>query len=373
MKKKPVILIIDNSIDVTGALKSIALSARELCDHFDYRFILPKDSRALPWLERQAFVVYQLPMREIRKDFNAIVRYLPALVENSLRLKRIIKDEAVDLIHNNDLYNMLPVFLKIGGMRVPYICHIRFLPERFPKLLLRSWLRLHVRFASSIVAVSKVVLKQLPLHPKIMMIYDRLPMEEHCAAPNADTSKTFLYLSNFMEGKGQDHAIRAFALVHQQLPDWKIRFVGSDMGLPKNKAYASGLRDLAKRLGVSEKIEWCGFTEDVEMEYKHADIVLNFSESESFSMTCAETLFYGRPLIATDCGGPSEIVSHGESGIIVGNREITQMSEAMTKLASNDALRRKLSMNGRAMVRDKFNYQETSHKLLQVYSQALSA
>ena len=56
--------------------------------------------------------------------------------------------------------------------------------------------------------------------------------------------------------------------------------------------------------------------------------MLNFSESESFSMTCLESLYYGTPLIATDSGGPAELFKHGESGHLVPNRDVQAMAKA---------------------------------------------
>lgn len=103
-----------------------------------------------------------------------------------------------------------------------------------------------------------------------------------------------------MMGKGQDFALQSFAQVHETLPNWKLRLVGGDMGLKKNRDYIAKLKREAKRLNMERKIEWIAFTEDVELEYKQADIVLNFSESESFSITCLEALYFGRPLIGRD-------------------------------------------------------------------------
>ena len=51
MKKKPVILIVENSIDVTGALKSITRTAYDLKGAFDFHFVIPKKSRGRTWIE----------------------------------------------------------------------------------------------------------------------------------------------------------------------------------------------------------------------------------------------------------------------------------------------------------------------------------
>jgi glycosyltransferase involved in cell wall biosynthesis len=186
-------------------------------------------------------------------------------------------------------------------------------------------------------------------------------------------AKHFLYLSNFMKGKGQNFALIAFAKIHHNLPLWKLRFVGGDMGLEKNREYLLNLKQEASHLKISEKIEWVGFAEDVEKEYKQADIVLNFSESESFSITCLEASYFGRPLIATDCGGPAEIIRPEETGLLVPNRKPEEMAIAMLQLALNEVNRERMGLKAREVVTEKFNFQNTTMKLQRLYQAAISA
>lgn len=372
--KKPVILIIENSIHVTGALKSITRTAFDLKQYFDFHFILPKNSRGRTWIENKGFhSVHELPLMEINRRLTSLVFYLPMLMMNTYRLRQILKRLPVNLIHNNDLYNLIPVMLSILGPKIPYVCHIRFLPDRFPKLLLNAWLCMHFFYSKKIVAVSQSVVKQLPVNPLVALIHNELPVEERYSdfiMPD-QSIRFFLYLSNFIQGKGQEHALEAFALIQTELPDWKLRFVGGDMGLKKNMEYRERLLKLAKKLGILEKTEWKGFTDNVELEYKSADIVLNFSESESFSITCVEANFFGSPVIATDCGGPSEIIVHGKTGLLVPNRSIIDMAQAMNKLAKNDELRKKMAFQAREEVRKKFSTEKTSLKMKQVYDEII--
>lgn len=376
MRSKPVILIIENSIDVTGALKSITRTAFDLKEYFDFHFIIPKHSRGRFWIESKGFTdITELPMRELSKRFSSLLLYIPFLAVNAIRLRQIVRRQSVSLIHVNDLYNLLPVILKTLNVRVPYVCHIRFMPNRFPKILFDFWLKLHLKHANKIITVSQSVQSMLPENEKIQVIHNELPVEERypeLILPSEEsTQRVFLYLGNFIPGKGQNFALEAFAAIHEEVGDWKLRFVGSDMGLRKNFQYKLKLKEKAKQLGIERKIEWVGFTEEVEWEYKHADVALNFSESESFSITCLEALFFGRPVIATDCGGPSEIIDDGQSGIIVPNRDISAMANAMKYLATHNQERREFGAIARAIVRERFSYEKTSHRLRQVYEGTL--
>jgi len=366
------ILIIDNSIAVTGAFKAILKSARDLQPDFDFFFIIPKNGQTKNDIVKAGFSVEEFNMIEINKKFLSLLFYFPQLLINAIKLKRTISRLNISLVHVNDLYNLIPATAVCLGMRVPYISHVRFLPNRFPKILFSTWMRIQLRFARKVIAVSQTLKKSLPNHWKIVMIYDGFPGEKK-STDQTEKNETykFLYLANFIKGKGQDYALTAFGKIHTQIPEWRLRFVGGDMGLPKNKIYVQELRDQALKAGLSEKVEWSGFTEDVESEYRSADIVINFSESESFSMTCAEALYYGIPQIASDSGGPAEIIDHNSTGLLVANRQIDQMAEAMLKLATDAGLREVMKENSVKSSHQKFSPEKTSAVLKELYRLSL--
>ena len=374
---KPRILVIENSIDVTGALKSIARATNDLKFFFDFLFILPTGSKGRHVIESMGHnVIDELPMKELSKRISSWIMYVPTLLVNTIKLRRLVKRNNISVIHVNDLYNLLPVTMQMMGIRVPYICHVRFLPNRFPSFLLKFWINLHYRYAEKIIAVSTHVKLMLPPNPKIVVIHNELPEKEVHPLVIKKTrgihENAFLYLSNFIKGKGQDYAIEAFSIIHHLLPDWKLRMAGGDMGMKKNKLFKMKLIERAVELSIANKIEWVEFVELVEWEYKQADIILNFSESESFSITCLEALYYSRPLIATDCGGPSEIINDGTTGILVENRNIDAMANAMLQLATDKKLREKMGTLARETVKEKFSKEKTSFRLGSIYEQIMA-
>ena len=192
----------------------------------------------------------------------------------------------------------------------------------------------------------------------IFSINNILPVEDQFYNKNIE----LLYLSNYINGKGQNYAIKALSKAIKVNNNIKLTFVGGDMGLLKNKIYKNGLMELAKDLDVEQHISFNSFTDDIERLIKNYDIVLNFSESESFSMTCLEALYYGVPLIATDCGGPSELFIHLESGYLVQNKNIDEMVEGILFLSNSEIVRKKYSINSRSHIRKNFKISETINK-----------
>src|SRR5260221_2965602 len=168
MSFKPKLLIIENSIDLTGALKSISRTANDLQSFFDFTFVIPKNSKGRFWIKNIGLnSICEIPMVELSKRLSSLALYIPLLLVNSIRLIRIINKKGISLIHVNDLYNLLPVVVRLLGNPTPYICHIRFMPDRFPSWLFNFWIKLHLRHPAKIITVSHGVLKLLPRHPKI--------------------------------------------------------------------------------------------------------------------------------------------------------------------------------------------------------------
>lgn len=372
---KPVVLVIENSIGVTGALKSVIFVAEKLRPYFTFIFVISTKSATRSFIEQNQFcVVAELPMLELSKRTKSVLLYGPQLIFNSFRLRKIVKVNDVQIIHNNDLYNLLPVALKLFGNPISYICHVRFLPDNFPRLLYNFWIKLHLYFASQVICVSKKVLDSIPKNKKSIVIHDAIPMLNNALLPREERGyQYFLYLANYINGKGQQYALEAFYRIHNELPTWRLRFVGGDMGLQRNKDFKFRLKQLAEQWQIERKIEWGEFTHSVQNEYKNADIVLNFSESESFSITCLEALCMGKALIATDSGGPSEIIDHMKTGMLVTNRDVNEMTQAMRTLASSEELRKRFSEDAGATVFKKFSLDASAQKLKEVYDTLVTA
>jgi len=242
--------------------------------------------------------------------------------------------------------------------------------------LARAWRLLAKLGSRQIVCVSAAVKSYFANVPQAQIVYDPLPSSElhpmptHVAQP--DGTVHLLYLSNYIQGKGQDLALKAFIQAYAQNNTLRLHFVGGDMGLRKNREFKQRLKIATQEASLQEVVSFGDFTTDVEAIIKAADIVLNFSESESFSLTCLDALFYGTPLIASDCGGPAELFEHGSSGLLVPNRDVAAMAEAIVGLAADKKMRDTFAQAGRAYVRRKFASVATYQALGSLYRQLLA-
>ncbi|MDF9795223.1 glycosyltransferase involved in cell wall biosynthesis [Catalinimonas alkaloidigena] len=372
-KDKPVVLVIENSIDTTGAFKAILNYAIYARASYEFIFVLPRKSSLIQRVKKERFRVETLPFLEIRKHPIHIFLYLPLLIMNAIRLKRLVHRYQVNLVHVNDFYNLVAVVVKMLGGHFALLTHVRFMPDRFPWLLVKIWISLNLKYSERIICVSEAVRKCLKDHPKIHVIYDGLSntISKRVKSKKDDGLIKLLYLAHYIPGKGQDFALQAFFKAYQQNPKLRLRFVGGDMGKKKNQLYKEYLKTQSIVLEIEQVVTFAGPATNIEHEFAKADIALNFSESESFSFTCLEALLNAVPLVASDSGGPSELFEAGKSGVLVSNRNVDEMTNAILYLTKDNNLRKTYAQEGFQYVSHKFAKSNTLEVLKEAYNQIL--
>lgn len=365
------LLIIDNSIAFTGAFKCALTEATLLQDEYEVFYILPTNAQLDTYFEGKQITLLKLPLLEINKSIPRLLRYFPQLLINGYRLRKIVRKNNIEIVQVNDFYNLLGVLLRISGSKAKLITYVRFLPKALPAVLSKTWSYLACRYAHRVVCVSDAVVQQMPAADHVIRIYDPLVFKEShgkLARTGPDGQVVFTYVGNYIPGKGHNFAMEAFHKAYLVNPMIRLQFAGGDMGMEKNRVYRQSLESSVAALGLTDAVRFLPFVKDIEQLIKQSDVMLNFSEAESFSMTCAEASYYGRPVIASRCGGPEEIVDHGKSGLLVGNRDVPSMTAAMLQMAalSNDE-RETMGDNGRLYVKEKFS----RNKFMQAFSEAV--
>jgi L-malate glycosyltransferase len=347
------ILHIENSKNFTGSFK-ILLQTIDKADRRGNSIVaLPEGSVNDQVLQQHNIPAVKFRFIELRKKAAALALYTPALFYNAVQVWKYCKKNSISIVHNNDHYNLVPVVMKMFlGSRIKLIVTVMLLPSTYNGALYKVYRYLNNKYADHIIALSNAVAAAYTTKDKSTVINgashlpERLPPFE----VREGGKFRFLHIANYIKGKGQDLAMEAFIAFSKIHPGTELHFFGNTMGLEKNEAFKRSLQEQAIAAGLGEQVYFNPFSADVEGTYKSFDVSLMFSESESFSMVCFESLYYGIPTIATDCGGPAEIIDDMESGIIVPNRNVNAMTEAMVKLYNNCDLRREFSVTGKQKV-----------------------
>lgn len=138
--------------------------------------------------------------------------------------------------------------------------------------------------------------------------------------------------------KGYHFVINALPKICKVIPDIKYVIAGSGDMEPKLKA-------LVAKLHLEDKVEFLGRIDDDTknqlMQDCGAFITTSYTEKnpievESFGIVYVEANAYGKYVIAADTGGVSEAVINGETGILVEQKNVDQIADAVIKVFSDN-------------------------------------
>jgi glycosyltransferase involved in cell wall biosynthesis len=115
--------------------------------------------------------------------------------------------------------------------------------------------------------------------------------------------------------KGHLTIIEAAARMKAEGRDFLILFAGDDQG---RTGYREEIETAIVRAGLSDQVKVVGHCDDMPAAYLLADLaMLPTTVPESFGRTAVEPQVMGRPVLASDHGGTTETVVHGETGWLV--------------------------------------------------------
>jgi len=143
-----------------------------------------------------------------------------------------------------------------------------------------------------------------------------------------ESKQSILVLSRLDPRKGIDKAIRAFAQLEQDDVELLIGGTGR---------LESSLKELASDLGVRENVRFLGFVPDEELPslYSSVDVFVLPSEYEGFGIVFMEAMSCETPVIGTDVGGIPTAVENGETGYLVPNAGVKELTRRLTELLNN--------------------------------------
>lgn len=147
-----------------------------------------------------------------------------------------------------------------------------------------------------------------------------------------DDSFVFAFIGRLQRWKRTDVVIRAF---HQALLGENARLLivgGAMFGVETD--YEDELKQLVEGLELQDQVLFAGQQQHVEHFISASDAVVHSSLFEPFGMVVVEAMAAGRPVLAVDKGGPSEIIHHGIDGYLYdGSKE--QLAGCMAELYGN--------------------------------------
>lgn len=318
-----------------------------------------------------------------------IIRYLASFAQVIRAARRVVIDEAPDLIHANSIRAGMVMSAATMGLRMPVIWHAHDILPHHP---LSTAVRLFamVTRRNRILAVSNavsdrfrgVILRPLRRRVPVGVIHNAVDLERFRADPKgreetrrtlglAETQPVVGIVGQLTTRKGQLELIQAFARASCEIKDAALLIVGTSL-FNRDDEYVGQLERAVASLGLLNRVRFLGQRDDIPQLMQGLDVLVVNSHEEPFALTVLEGLSSGAAVLATSVGGTPEMIRHGENGWLVKARDCDALATALVELFADQSLRAGLGRQGRVEAEARFSTERFLKDVEGLYGSVLS-
>jgi glycosyltransferase involved in cell wall biosynthesis len=244
------------------------------------------------------------------------------------------------------------------------------------------WLRPFVRWAlaasDQVVAISSYTAREISDLSRVqsrVIPYTIGFSEAGAAVARAAPRDRFvvLFVGRLVERKGVRYLIDA---VGRLSPERRARLVIIGDGPERPR-----LEEQVRRTGLDGRVELRGRVSDHDLRQAYADasvfvlpaVVDARGDTEGLGVVLLEAMSYRVPVVASNLGGITDIVTHGETGLLVPPADTTALADALERLAADAALAERLGAAGHRVVHERFSWPAIVAQWERCYAAALGA
>jgi glycosyltransferase involved in cell wall biosynthesis len=301
------------------------------------------------------------------------------------QIQNVILEENIQIVHANGTGAHLFGGLAARLCKVPNLFHIH--DQLDWALGLQGILNKLATFipATEAIVVSnfaKQSLTRKPFSPKkIQVIHNAFaPDNFFTRFDDGDIKAAFewsvhsplvLWCGRLQRWKGTHIFVEAAAIVKKEILDARFLIVGGGLfGIESE--YEKELHQLVKKLNLENEVKFTGHVNDAGRFFSGADLFVQTSvRPEPFGMVILEAMTRGKPVIATNAGGPMEIVQPNVTGLLIPPKSPNLLAEAIIQLLKDGNRRKAMGEAGRKRAENRFSIEQMMSALENLYDRIL--
>lgn len=173
---------------------------------------------------------------------------------------------------------------------------------------------------------------------------------------------TIITVSRLVEKNGVGDLIDAMVIVRNEIPDAKLVIVG-------NGTLKESLKFKVRSLKLENSIQFLGeISNELLPKYlSKADVFVRPSLSEGLGISFLEAMAVGLPIIGTPVGGIPDFLKDGETGLFCKVSDPKDLAEKIIKILKDEQLREKITINARALMVQKYDWNIIANEFAQIY------
>jgi len=380
------ILFLSHDAELQGAERCLLdLVTRLDRERFEPLVLLPWKGPLVEILERAhiPYVVRHIS-RWIPSRRNAPPRYFRSYFKE-LRarlwsLLSLIERENVQLVYTNTS-TLLEGALAARRAGIPHLWHIHEHLRGNPDLKLplpATWIdRITLALSNRILTPSKVLAKsRFPNSAKVRIVPNGIDLNAFNQGDGASIRREFAipdqaplitFIGAVSRTKDPLTFARAASLIQQEVPEARFFLAGAH-------ADPDLAAEVERFASESDIRHWHmpGFRKDAADILAAATVHVSTSIRECLPLNLIEAMAAGKPVVATRCGGPEEVVADGETGFVVPPKDPEATAAAVLKLLNDPALAARMGAAGRRRVERHFTADAYARRIEAVIGEALA-
>jgi glycosyltransferase involved in cell wall biosynthesis len=297
-------------------------------------------------------------------------------------LSQLVRKKQVQIVHAHMArdYSLAAYAARMNrGSKFIFTRHVLFDLNRLHRITLAK--------ATRIIAVSQAVASQLRADAivpskKISIVLNRIDTKSFQVARRNFTRSQFLDAWNLPQDcllvgtvgeltpiKGQEEFLRAAALVLKQIPIAYFIVAGIDHS--QRQEHNSHIKQLIKELDLANRVRLVGWLDDLAQLYCALDVFVSASHTESFGLALAEAMAAGTAVVATETAGARELITSGETGLLVPVNDVDQLAATILGLLTNENERLRLATAAQQSAAERFSIERMIDETEKIYEQSL--
>lgn len=157
-------------------------------------------------------------------------------------------------------------------------------------------------------------------------------------------------------------------------PEFLKRFPETRFLLVGGGPWEARFKELARALGVEKNFVFTGLVPPAEIPSLTGimDALVHLSLREGLPRALPQAMAAGKPVVAYDCDGASEVCIPGKTGFLVPPRDREQLLSSLSTLAADRAVASRLGSAGREFVRERFSVDRMVNETFELYRRLLT-
>jgi glycosyltransferase involved in cell wall biosynthesis len=290
------------------------------------------------------------------------------------RIRRLIRRLRVNLVITHDYKSNLFTYHAVRKTNARQVAHFRGktaedLKDRIYNLINYIYLKKIPRILT-VSSTSREFLVKKGIRPGAIRV---VPNAIECQNPdrarpdgNRDRGAVVKVVAagRLSYEKGYDILLKAISSIKDKVPDFVVSIYGH--GPEKGN-----LLRLVEELGVSDRVRFCGFIDDVKPVFRESDFLILPSRSEGMPNVILEAWSQQLGVLSTAVGGVPEMIEDNVSGLLSTPDDAEALADRLMYAIEHPDKMAEFGRKGFEIVRERYSYEKQAELLENIYTEFL--